>query len=469
MRDVAVFVTFDLVTFSDGDEIMDDQTLFRFRIVSAVQLCESQGHGRTESVRLVADQNHDGRTVSKRTIWRWLKAFDEGGITALKPGKRATIDGSLVLSDEFIDFLVTERARDRDASIPELIRRARHQGHIHPDESVDRTTVWRTMKRLGIATRPRRTSKHADTRRFAYPERMQMVLLDFVHFRAGFEPALRRCAIYVLDDATRKIIGCTVATSENADCVLHVVANVLRRFGKMDRVYCDKGPGFVAGDITEALAALNIPVIHGRTRYPEGHGKIERFNRSARSRCLRGLRRPDVDPDIGALKLRITHDAFDVYNHLSHEGLDGDTPHERWSSSSRSLRAICDEQLNRAFTLVETRRVSKDHVIQFGGTNWEVPRGLDGEMIEVYRRLLEDDALYICHRGEMVRLFEPDLHRNATGHRDRLAPPERPCDDSDTQPAPKTSSSIAFESALAPMTDADGGYPASSTNPDDQD
>ena len=447
---------------------MSNEALFRFRIVSAVELYQSQGHGKTAAVRLVAAQEHDGRRVSVRTIWRWLKAFDEGGIAALEPNKRACVDGSVALSDEFVDFLATERAEDRDGSIPELIRRARHQGIVHPDETVCRTTVWRTMKRLGIATRPRRAPKNGDTRRFAYPERMQMVLLDFVHFRAGFAPALKRCAIYVLDDATRKILGCAVTTSENADSVLHLLAEVLRRYGKIDRVYCDKGPGFIATDVACALADLNIGLIHGRTRYPEGHGKIERFNRSVKARCLRGLRRPDVDPDTGALGLRVRHDAFHIYNHLPHEGLDGDTPHRRWLQSERTLCPIDDERLNQAFTIVETRRVSKDHIIQFGGSLWEAPLGLAGERVEIYRRLLEDDALYIERFGEMVRLCPPDLERNATGRRGQLATSERSSDDESTHPSPKTSSSMAFDKALSPMTGADGGYPASSPDPDEE-
>jgi transposase InsO family protein len=445
---------------------MDPEALFRFRIVSAVELFESQGHGRTGAVRLVAAQNHDGRTVSRRTIWRWLKVFDEGGIEALAPKRRATIDGSRALSDELLDFLATERERDRDASVPELIRRARHLGHVHPDEAIDRTTVWRAMKRLGLATRPRRVPKDHDTRRFAYPERLQMVLLDFVHFRAGFKPALKRCAIYVIDDCTRKILGCAVTTAENADTVLHTLARVLRRFGKIDRVYCDKGPGFIATDVAGALAALNIPLIHGRTRYPQGHGKIEAFNKHVRPRLLGGLRRPDVDPDLGALGLRVEHDAFQVYNHLPHESLDQDTPQMRWSACERVLRPIDDGRLTQAFTIVEPRLVSNDHIIQFGGELWEAPRGLDGETVEVHRRLLDDDALYVVHRGELVRLSHPDLGRNATSHRGKLKDPNPAPDAADEHPAPKTASTMAFEKAFNSMTDADGGYPASP--PDNQ-
>ncbi len=445
---------------------MHPEALFRFRIVSAVELFESQGHGRTGAVRLVAAQNHGGRTVSRRTIWRWLKVFDEGGLEALAPKSRATIDGSRALTDELLDFLAAERERDRDASVPELIRRARQLGHVHPDEAIDRTTVWRTMKRMGLATRPRRVPKNHDTRRFAYPERMQMVLLDFTHFRAGFKPALKRWAIYVIDDCTRKILGCAVATAENADSVLHTLAGVLRRFGKIDRVYCDKGPGFIATDLARALAGLNIPLIHGRTAYPQGHGKIERFNKSVKARLLRGLRRPEVDPDLGALGLRVEYDAFEIYNHLPHESLDQDTPQMRWSGCERELRPIDDDRLTKAFTIVEERRVSNDHIIQFGGHLWEAPRGLDGEKIEVHRRVLEDDALYVVHRGEMVRLSPPDLAKNATDRRQQLKAPNPAPGDEDNHPAPKTASTMAFEKAFEPMTGADGGYPASPPTPD---
>ena len=439
---------------------MGPEALFRFRIVSVVESLESQGHARTEAVRLVADQTHDGRQVSERTIWRWLKAYHEEGVEGLEPESRSPIAGSRVLSDDFIDFLACERENDRDASIPELIRRARQTGVIGPDTSIDRTTVWRTMRRLGIETRRRQRPTDQDTRRFQYPHRMQMVLLDFVHFRAGADPALRRCAVYVLDDATRKILAGRVATSETAECVLRTLADVLGRFGKMDRVFCDRGPGFVADDVAGPLATLNIALIHGRARYPQGHGKIEAFNRSTKARLLRGLRRPEIDPDLGALSLRVKHDAFEVYNHLDHESLGGDSPDTRWSSDSRELRPIAQDEVQKAFTLTESRQVSRDHIIQFAGKLWEAPRGLAGESVDVHRRLLEDNRLYIDHLGERVRLHRADLVHNATARRSSSTG-EDSTDEEDGL-APKNASTMGFDKALKPMTGADGGYPASS-------
>lgn len=441
---------------------MSPEALFRFRIVNAVDALQMLGHGKTAAVRRVASQAHaqpDGppRQVSESTIWRWLRAYRDTGLSGLEPAGRAPLVGSRVLSDAFEDFLISERARDRDASVPELIRRARHLGILHPDEVVDRTTVWRTMGRLGLKTRRRKTAKDDDTRRWSYPERMQLVMLDFKHFRAGAR-RLKRCAVYGIDDATRRVLGAWVTTSENAVTVLHILAWVLRRYGRFDRVYCDRGPGFRANDVEAALADLDIPLLLGRAAYPQGRGKIEKFNQAVSDRLLKGLQRPEVDPDCSALTLRCRHDAFEIYNHLPHESLDKDTPEARWSASSRDLRPVADDRLVEAFTIREKRSVSNDHIVQFFGKDWEVPRGHTGEEIDVHRRLLEDDALYVAHLGDLVRIHPVDLAHNATSRRSHGGESEP---EDVTAPVAKTSSMIAFENELPPMTGPDGGYPDS--------
>jgi len=440
---------------------MSPEALFRFRIVSAVDALQTLGHGKTAAVRRVASTAHaqpDGppRQVSESTIWRWLRAYRDGGLAGLEPADRPLLIGSRVLSEAFEDYLLSESTRDHDASIPELIRRARAKGVLHPNERVDRVTVWRAANRLGIDTTPRKTSPD-DTRRWSYPERMQLVMLDFKHFRAG-AAELKRCAIYIIDDATRRILGARVTTSENAVTVLHILAGALRRYGRFDRVYCDKGPGFRSNDVAAALADLEIPLLIGREGYPEGRGKLERFNRSVKARLLRGLRHRDVDPDCSALTLRCRHDAFEIYNHTPHAGIDDDTPDERWNASARDLRPVAENELVEAFTVREKRRVSNDHIIQFFGDDWEVPRGHSGEESDVHRRLLEDDALYIAHLGELVRIHPVDLAHNATSRRSHAAQSEP---EDLTAPVAKTSSMLAFENDLSPMTGPDGGYPDS--------
>ena len=71
------------------------------------------------------------------------------------------------------DFLEAEKGRDLHASIPEILRRARERGILKPHERVSRSTLYRTAKRLRLSLARRKCAKDRDSRRFAYPHRME--------------------------------------------------------------------------------------------------------------------------------------------------------------------------------------------------------------------------------------------------------------------------------------------------------
>lgn len=447
--------------------LLDEEVCFRYRVVAAVRALQLGGTRRQAAVRAVAGSEHvdeDGqvRRVSERTLYRWLLAYAKQGLAGLVRQKRAPLSGSKVLAPQLLDFLSAERKLDRDASIPELLRRAELREVIASARGVDRSTVWRTMQRLDIETRRRKVPVDADQRRFRYPSRMQMVLADFKHFRAGLHRA-RRAAIYLLDDASRYGLDVRVDTSEHAEPVLHLLHDVIVSYGLMDLLYWDGGPGFVDLDVIAACGNLGVGPIRGRARYPEAHGGIERFNRSAKARVLRSLDgAPDVDPSCAALTLRLRHDLHEVYNHLPHEALGGQTPYQRFHDDPRPLRpAPSADWLRECFTVTLKRRVSKDHVVPVDGIDYEVPRGHSGEQEVLYRRLLErtaeTDALYLRHQGRLVRLHPVDLAQNARARRSRSRPES---ESSDVAAVPqKSASQLAFERDLPSMLEPDGGYP----------
>jgi len=409
--------------------LLDEEVCFRYRIVSAVRALQLGGTGRAAAVRLVAqgvhvDEAGHRRRVSERTLYRWLAAHADQRLAGLQRRPRPRVQGSAVLGPELLAFLQAERERDRDASIPELLRRAEAEDIIASARALDRSTVWRAMQRLGIETRRRKIPGAADQRRFRYPSRMQMVLADFKHFRAGVRRA-RRAAIYLLDDASRYGLDVLVTTSEQAEPVLHGLHEVICDFGMMDLLYWDGGPGFRDGDVLSVCAALGVGPIRGQARYPEGHGAIERFNRSAKARVLRALDgAPEVDADCAALTLRLRHDLSEVYNHLPHEALDGQSPYERFHQDPRPLRpARSAAWLRECFCVSLQRRVSNDHIVPVDGIDYEVPRGHAGEKVVLVRRLLErtadTDALYLRHHGKLIRIHPVDLAQNARSRRAR--------------------------------------------------
>ncbi len=142
--------------------VLSPEALFRYQIVSAVKACELSGQPVDAAVREVAAQHHltiagEHKTCAVRSIYRWLAELDREGPSGIETAQAArTI--SLALPQPLLDFLTTEKAEDRYASVPELIRRARVRGVIGPDARVDRSSVWRACTRLGrYAASPRST------------------------------------------------------------------------------------------------------------------------------------------------------------------------------------------------------------------------------------------------------------------------------------------------------------------------
>ena len=435
------------------------EALFRRFILGQVDVLVDGGSSVSRALREVSRREHadflgHSHRVSVSTLKRWRAAFRGFGMAGLEPASRARDTVSDVLPDDLLSFIKLEKKLDQHASVPELLRRAARKGIIEDARAMSRTSVWRAVRRMGLPTRSNPSKREADTRRFAYPHRMQCVLCDGKHFRAGAS-RVKRVALFFLDDATRYGLDVIVSPSESTEVFITGVFFVCLRYGIADRFYLDRGPGFISLDTHAVMSELGSCLIHGKARYPQGHGKVERFNRTAKSQQLRSLDGAvDVDPDCMSLTLRLRHYLHHVYNDTPHEALDLQTPRHRWESDTRSLRLPESEQALRDKIVVrESRSVSNDHVIQHGGRLWEAPRGLAGQSVEVIRHVL-DGHLHVLHQGRMIRLHEVDLVANASDPRgypaSHLPQPD--------EGVPTTAATLAFNRDYMPLVGKDGGF-----------
>ena len=445
------------------------EALFRYQLVSAIRTLLLAGVRRSEAIGRVGEMTHADpsfrcRQPSPRTLARWLDAFQSGGLAALEPEPRPRIDASLVLRPELLDYFVLEKERDERAGVPELLRRARARGLVAPDEVIDRTSVWRALKRLGIATTRITRLAESDMRRFAYPHRMMMVLSDGKHFRVGVERR-RRVALTFLDDATRYALYSVVGYSENPPLFLEGLHAAIRRHGLMSAMFLDRGPGFIADDTHAVFARLEVPFIHGTARYPEGHGKIERFHRTLLDQLLRGFdRNPAIDADPAALTLRLGHWLDTNYNRTPHEGegLGNRTPEQCWAEDPRPLEfpesmAWLDDR----FRLTFVHKASKDNIVSYKGVSYELPIGHAGKHVSLVRAVREPGVVYLPEADRLVRLHPVDLTANAYSRRARAA---RATADTSTAP-PTTAASLAFDASFQPLVDRAGNYPERPAGP----
>ena len=443
--------------------------LLRYSVLAQVEALILGGCRASVAVREVAGRDHadlDGRSVrvSARTIQRWRAAYAAGDMAALEPRDRRRTESSQTLTAALIAFLRTEKQFDPRASIPELLRRARARGIVPQEAPVDRTTLWRACRRMGLVTRARPSKREGDMRRWRYPHRMQCVLCDGKHFRAGGSRA-KRVALFFIDDATRYGLDVIVGPSESTDLFLHGLYQLIRQHGLPDLLYLDRGAGFKSDDTLAVVeGGLGAWLVHGRKRYPQGHGVVERFHRTAHDQILRALDGAvDVDPHYRALTLRLRH-YLQRYNDTPHETLDGDTPRQRWEQG-RALRFPADEaDLYRRFVVRQPRKVSTDHVIKMDGRLWETPRGLGDGWVEVVRHVL-DGRLWVLYQGRMVELAPLDEHANATDRRGTAA-------DKGPLPSegvPHTAARHAYDQDFLPLVDADGGFPDEQDHDQDPD
>ena len=159
------------------------EALLRYSVLAQVEVLVLSGSPPSDAVREVAGRQHanpDGCLVqvSVRTLQRWRAAYASGDIEALVPKSRKRTETSLALSEALVAFLRVEKQCDPMASVPELLSRAKTSCIIAADLPIDRTTVWRACRRMGLPTRARPSKCEGDMRRGLYPNRMQCILVD---------------------------------------------------------------------------------------------------------------------------------------------------------------------------------------------------------------------------------------------------------------------------------------------------
>ncbi len=438
---------------------IQDEALFRYQVVSFVLSRETMGDLRVVAIAKAVEMVHqDGkgkaRRISARSIYRWLKAYQQKGIDGLGTQLRPRIKDSLAVNQEQLAFFKQQKEEDPKASIPELIKRAILKGLVRDRGAISRTSVWRALNRVGVNTDRGRVEKRVFAKRFAYPHRCDMVLCDGKHFRAGVTHS-KRVVLSFLDDATRMILGVIVGFSETTQLFLRGFYEIIRAYGYPQRLYVDHGSGFIAKDTRRVMASMDIALIHGEKAYPEGHGKVERYNQTLLAGCLRHYDgNPDIDPQLSALEIRLDHYTREIYNQDPHESLNQQSPRDRFHEDPKPLHFPEDEnELKRQFWLPERRVVSADNVVRFDGVRYEMPAGYARDAVMVYHNVL-NEQISVIHEGRLVSLFPVDLVQNALEPRSSKGKPK----ESPSAPLVSSSADLAFNKDVNPLVDGQGNY-----------
>jgi putative transposase len=298
-----------------------------------------------------------------------------------------------------------------------------------------RSTVHRVLQREGLSRRPASTSGTKDLDRFealAPNDLWQSDMRTGPWLPDPERPGkMRRTKLFTfLDDHSRKLLHGRFAFAEGLPELELVFRRCLQKYGKPKRVYYDNGKVYRAGHMRHIVATLGIHAIVFTQAYrPEGHGKIEAFNRLAKAAFVAEVKASAIRT------LDELNEAFlawmDLeYNTRVHSEI-GQTPDERWRAGVDRVEYVDERLLSLAFRWKERRTPDKTGLFSLFGTRYQVGPELARRRIEVYFDPEDLTEVEVHHEGRFVERcvpFEVSAHR-------------RP------KPAPAESSTPAAEAA----------------------
>lgn len=171
--------------------------------------------------------------------------------------------------------------------------------------------------------------------RFEAPHRNALWQLDFADLFIGSE---RRQLLIIEDDFSRFIVGHRLVEHPTSEVAVEVLAEAIRRHGKPEAVYTDRGGAFLAwGEASSFGTFLERELIDhhvGHSYHPQGRGKVEAVIHSVRRELWETTHFDSVEAAEKGLAA-----FFREYNHRrAHMGIDGLTPADRFFGRWEEVR-----------------------------------------------------------------------------------------------------------------------------------
>jgi len=429
----------------------EEVALFRSQVIGGLAHCTLlRGQLAKELLALsqkkLRPPGHDRtRTYSVPTLERWLYAYRDGGLVALRPGSRHA-GHALELTPEQRELLFDIRREHPSASVALILRTLVADGRLQERE-VSEPTVRRLYVDNGLDRVPLVDGEGRRTRLRWQAERPGALWQgDVCHgpalVIAGSKQPLRIHAL--LDDHSRYVVALEAYHTEREVDMLVVLVAALRRHGLPVVLYLDNGSTYRGEALRLACERLGITLLHPRPYDAPARGKMERFWRSLRQGCLDFLGHLTSLDEVNA-RLRAFLDEH--YHAAPHGGLMGRAPGTVYAQGAADRGAVpSEDKLAEALTIRERRRVRRDTTVSVDGKDWELDQGfLAGRVVTVARCLLDlSTAPWVEHEGKRLALHRVDAVKNSR----RKRPLRRDAD------ATKPARSVPFDPPGALITRA---------------
>ena len=413
--------------------------LLRYQAISAYLALDLPRGKRGPILRQLASKAWtlpDGRQVhfSAETLRSWIRRYRAGGLAALEDKPRPQRGGH-TLTPELVELFCKLKREVPERSLDRLLLIAGELGYVAPG-TVSRSTLHRTLQAHELSGRPKPSTTVTDLDRFEASAANELWQSDMLVGPWLPDPScpgkMRRAYLYAfLDDHSRLLLAARFSFRGDLPALELVFRQALRRHGVPRRVYYDNGATYRSKHMEQVVAALGVHRLIFTTPYrPQGHGKIEAFNRLCRSAFIAEVAASSIDT-LEGLNAALIAWAERFYNRRLHAET-RQTPHERWRAAIDKVRHLDEEVLRRAFLWSETRKTDKTGIFSLHGQRYQVGAELANAKVELRYDPEHLDELEVWRSGrfaERVRPFEVQNHRRPTVQRVVAEPTAEPTAD----------------------------------------
>ena len=349
------------------------------------------------------------RTVSVRTLARWLAAYRRGGLLALCPQRR-TDQGSLraITPDVFARAQALRRqkpARPTKTIIDILVR----QQHVAP-HAIARSTLDRHLARQGLSRHMLRSLGQKTFRRIETTAPFELVVADFHHGPYVRTPdgTLRRALLGAhIDHFSRYIPEGRYFLHEDYAALRFGFRRLLTGFGLPVTYYVDHGSAFQATRFHAACDALGIRLVHSAPYQSECRGVIERVNRTVKEQFETEVRGREEPPTLDELNAYFEAWLAERYHRDIHSET-GEAPRDRFQRTAVLRPAPDLAQVDELLRLRERRRVHKKwSTVEVLATRYVVDPALRGRKVEVLYDPFTPESVLIVFDGRVVQRAGP--------------------------------------------------------------
>ena len=357
--------------------------LHRWAVIAEAANAKLTAGERGALVRQVAARPHahpDGssRTYSRVTIDRWLRAWREGGLDALKPAERSDT-GTVRAHPELFAEASALRLELPGRSAAQIASILYHRHGIKISERTVRGQLRRAgLHREALAAEPKAYGRYEAAR--PNERWISDVLIGPWVPWPRREGSVRARLFLIVDDHSRLLVDGRFFDRENARACQDLLRRAITRRGLPAVFYCDNGAPFANAWLARTCAVLGIRLVHSRPYSPEGRGKQERLNRYIREAFLAEATHQGIE-SLDALNDLFAAWAAQVANRRAHAET-GQAPIERFEGGGPPRRAD-PARLREAFRWSVTRKVTRTATVPLEGNSYAVDPALTGRRVEL--------------------------------------------------------------------------------------